>query len=76
MRSVYHNNMKLLVNNAMSNQPVQVTIPTQADLNLVLAPHPDSASLSTSSGSDDNNANNNFFRLKSQRFGEICSPTS
>lgn len=73
---MYHNQINQLTNNAISDRPAHGTIPAQADPNLVLAPHPDSASPSTSSGSDGDNANNDFFRLQRRWFGEISSSAS
>ena len=49
--------MKKLAINTMSNQPAQLTIPTQADPDLILAPHLDNTSPSSSSASDDDNIN-------------------
>lgn len=63
MRLIYHEPIQKSARNAMSDQPFQVTIPTQGT-DIQLAPHPDNGSPSSSSASGDDNTNANFYISK------------
>ena len=71
VRQLYHEQISRLARNGLQNQPVQTTILRQ-NTDIVLESHPDHTTPSSSSASDNDNANDNFSRIQRNQYNQIA----